>query len=305
MAPPAAGTAAGTAGETTDGYRWLVLAMVFLVHGTAIGLVWQAIPPLKAVLATDVGTTASAVVLVFAAINFTLLLFQLPGGLLGDRFQLRYVVGLGAVLTGVATAARGLFPDLPGLLATSVLAGVGMSLVNPNPVKIVTEWFAAEELGLTQGVTIAGNTIGSGLAGSLSAGALLVALGSWERVFLTYGLLTAALGVAWLALVRSPDRHETPEYAHAGMATLLHEGESATAALRGVFGARSTLPPWCSPPSRSGPSSGRSASSLSTPTHSRSSSGRSSSGRRCSSPRPGRSRSPCSLSGWAARRCST
>lgn len=229
-------------GATSDGYRWLVLAMVFLVHGTAIGLVWQAIPPLKAVLAADVGTTPSAVVLVFAAINFTLLLFQLPGGLLGDRFQLRYVVGVGAVLTGVATAARGLAPDFAGLLATSVLAGIGMSLVNPNLVKIVTEWFAAEELGLAQGVTIAGNTIGSGLAGSLSAGALLVALGSWQRVFLAYGLLTAGLGVAWLVLVRSPASHETPEYAHDGMATLLHEGESAIDALRGVFGARSTLP---------------------------------------------------------------
>ncbi|MFC7227110.1 MFS transporter [Salinirubellus salinus] len=241
MAQPAARTA-GPGGTTPDGYRWLVLAMVFLVHGTAIGLVWQAIPPLKAVLANDVGTTASTVVLVFAAINFTLLLFQLPGGLLGDRFALRYVVGVGAVLTGVATAARGLFPDLVGLLATSVLAGVGMSLVNPNLVKIVTEWFAAEELGLAQGVTIAGNTVGSGLAGSLSAGALLVALGSWERVFLAYGVLTAGLGVAWLLLVRSPSRHETPEYAHDEMATLLHEGESARDALKGVFGARSTLP---------------------------------------------------------------
>ena len=240
-----AGSEAGTAGAatgTSDGYRWLVLAMVFLVHGTAIGLVWQAIPPLKGVLAVDTGTTASAVILVFAAINFTLLLFQLPGGLLGDRFRLRYVVGVGAVVTGVATAARGLFPSLPGLLATSVLAGVGMALVNPNLIKIVTEWFAAEELGLAQGVTIAGNTIGSGLAGSLSAGALLVALGSWERVFLVYGAFTAALGVAWLVLVRSPDRHETPEYAHDGMATLLHEGESAMDALKGVFGARSTLP---------------------------------------------------------------
>lgn len=221
-------------------YRWVVLAMVFLVHATAIALIWQAIPPLKAAIAADVDVSVSAAVLVFAAVNFTLLVGQLPGGILGDRYRVRTVVGLGAVIAGVATAGRFLVPSLPGLLATSVLTGLGMSLVNPNLVKVVTEWFGADQLGLAQGVTIAGNTVGSGVAASLSGGAALVALGSWEAVFGAYGALTVLLGTAWLALVRSPREGERPTYAHAEMHAVVGSDETPREALSAVSRARST-----------------------------------------------------------------
>lgn len=223
-------------------YRWVVLAMVFLVHATAIALIWQSIPPLKATIAADLGVTTAAAVLVFAAINITLLVGQLPGGLLGDRFSVRTVVGLGAVFAGVATAGRFALPTLPGLLATSVLAGVGMSLVNPNLIKVVTEWFGTDELGVALGVTIAGLTIGSGVAASLSGGAALDAFGSWEAVFVAYGALTTALGLCWLVLVRSPRPDERPRYATPGMAALVGADETAREALSAVVRAPST--PW-------------------------------------------------------------
>jgi MFS family permease len=150
---------AGAAGETSDGYRWLVLAMVFFLYGTAIGLVWQAIPPLKAVLAADTGTTASAVVLVFAAINFTLLLFQLKGGLLGDRFALRHVVG-------VVTAARGLFPSSPGLLVGVVVAGyfgggmLAMIYLLPGHLRDIGPARAGTMSGVLLSLGILGGTLG-------------------------------------------------------------------------------------------------------------------------------------------------
>lgn len=191
-------------------YRWVVLAIAVLVHATAIALVWQSVPPLKKAMAPDLGTTWERAVVVYAAFSLGLLVTQLPGGALGDRYRVRYVVGLGAVVTGVATAIRFAVPSLPAQVAVSVLATVGMGLVNPNLIKVVTEWFPRRQLGLGQGVLMAGNTLGSGLALSLSAGAVLAVVGSWQAVFAVYGGLTVAAGLLWLGFVRSPNATERP-----------------------------------------------------------------------------------------------
>lgn len=217
-------------------YRWVVLLVAFLVHATAVALVWQSIPPMKKAMAADLGTTWQAAVVIYAAFSFGMLLTQLPGGALGDRYPVRYVVGLGALVTGVATALRFTVPSLAGQVAVSAVATVGMGLVNPNLIKVVTDWFPSEQLGLGQGVLMSGNTLGSGLALSLSAGVVLGLLDSWGAVFLLYGGLTASAGLLWLVFVRSPRSEERPVDPETGVPFDTGEGvplhESIGAVLR-------------------------------------------------------------------------
>nr|WP_197425152.1 MFS transporter [Natronomonas sp. CBA1123] len=140
-----------------------------------------------------------------------------PGGTLGDKYPIRYVVGLGAVLTGVATAIRFTVPTLTGQIAISLLATLGMGVVNPNLIKVITEWFPTHQLGLAQGVLMSGNTLGIALALSLSGGVVLNVVGNWQSVFLLYGGLTAAFGLVWLLFVRSPREGERPTNVETGM----------------------------------------------------------------------------------------
>ena len=189
-------------------YRWVVLVVAFLVHATCIALIWQAVSPLKGAMAPTLGTEWQQVVVVYAAVSFGMMFTQLPGGALGDKYSVRVVVSVGAVLAGVATAVRFAVPSLAGQVAVSVVATVGMGLVNPNLIKVVTEWFPSRQLGLGQGILMSGNTLASGLALSLSAGAVLGAVGNWQGVFALYGGLTVAGGVLWFALVRSPRADE-------------------------------------------------------------------------------------------------
>ena len=203
--------ASGTGtGPRPASYRWVVLGVAVLVHATCIALIWQAVPPLKRAMAPTLGTEWGAVVAVYAAISLGMACTQLPGGALGDRYPLRYVVAAGAVLAGLATVVRALVPTLSGQVALSLLATVGMGLVNPNLITVVTEWFPPEWLGLGQGLLMSGNTLASGLAFSLSAGVVLEAVGTWQAVFALYGALTVAAGVLWLAAVRSPRADERP-----------------------------------------------------------------------------------------------
>lgn len=221
-------------------YRWVVLVVAVLVHATAIALIWQSIPPLKQAIAPDLGTQWETAVVIYAAFSFGMLFTQLPGGALGDRFPVRYVVGGGAVLAGLATALRFAVPTLGGQVAASVVATVGMGLVNPNLIKVVTDWFPTRQLGLGQGVLMAGNTFGSGLALSLSGGFLLAALGAWETVFLFYGLLTIGAGVVWLLLVRSPRADERPTNPETGMPFQMRDDIPLRESLSAVFRAPST-----------------------------------------------------------------
>jgi MFS family permease len=198
-------------------YRWIVLVVAFLVHATSISLIWQAISPLKQAMAADFGVPWQNVVVVFAAIAFGLVFTQLPGGALGDKYPTRYVVGLGAVLTGVATAIRFAVPTLAGQIAVSIVATLGMGVVNPNLIKVVTEWFSSKQLGLAQGALMSGNTLGMAFALSLSGGIVLSAVGNWQNVFLLYGCLTVTVGVLWLLFVRSPDEAERPTDVETGV----------------------------------------------------------------------------------------
>jgi MFS family permease len=198
-------------------YRWVVLAVAFLVHLTSIALIWQAISPLKQAMAADIGVPWSELVIVLSAISFGLVFTQLPGGSLGDKYPLRYVVGLGAVLAGIATAVRFAVPTLTGQIVVSLVATVGMGIVNPNLIKIVTEWFPSSQLGLGQGIIMVGNTLGIGIALSLSGGIVLGAVGNWQGVFVLYGGITVAAGLLWLAFVRSPHEEERPNDVDTGM----------------------------------------------------------------------------------------
>ncbi len=223
-------------------YRWVVLAVAFLVHATCIALIWQSVPPLKQAMAPDLGTEWERVVLVYAAFSFGMVFTQLPGGALGDKYAVRYVVGLGAVLAGVATTLRLATPSLAGQLVVSVVATVGMGLVNPNLIKVVTEWFPRGQLGLGQGILMSGNTLASGLALSLSAGVALGTLGSWQAVFLLYGGLTVAAGVLWLLLVRSPGPAERPTEPETAAGFTTGEGVPLRSSLPAVL--RSPSTPW-------------------------------------------------------------
>ena len=191
-------------------YRWMILAVAFLVHATAIALIWQSIPPLKKAIAPTLGTGWETAVIIYSAFSFGMMFTQLPGGALGDRYPLRYVVGLGGILAGAATMLRIAVPSLLGQVVISVIATIGMGLVNPNLIKVVTDWFPAHQLGLGQGILLSGNTLASGLALSLSAGVVLSALGSWQLVFILYGGLTVLTGVLWLVFVRGPRDEERP-----------------------------------------------------------------------------------------------
>jgi ACS family glucarate transporter-like MFS transporter len=198
--------------ETAPKYRWVILAVVTVTHAIAIALIWTAVSALVPEIAADLAISASKALFAYSLISIMFVFLMIPGGILADHFNVRWVVGIGTLIAGVGTAMRWLIPTYTGLIAGSIVAGVGMSLVNPNLIKAATEWFPPKQLGVAQGVVFAGWGVGAGLAGLLSRGILLGIVGSWKNVFLVYGITTIVMAAVWMVLVRSPTREEQPDY---------------------------------------------------------------------------------------------
>jgi EmrB/QacA subfamily drug resistance transporter len=126
--------------------------------------------------------------------------FMVVGGQLGDRFGLKRVFLLGAVVFAVATTVAGLSSSMPMLLSARVVQGVGAALMMPTSVAIVGRVYPPERSGSALGVLAGGTAFFAALGPVL--GGLLTAI-DWRLVFLVNVPIAAAAIV--LTLRWTPD----------------------------------------------------------------------------------------------------
>ncbi|HKR89760.1 MAG TPA: MFS transporter [Phenylobacterium sp.] len=127
----------------------------------------------------------------------------LAGGAAADRYGRRRVFIAGVALFAVASAACGLSPSLPALIAARALQGVGAAILTPASLALLGATF--DEKGRGQAVGI-----WAGASGLMSAvgpvlGGWLVQTVSWRAVF-AINLPLAALA-AWLTAAGAKESH--------------------------------------------------------------------------------------------------
>ena len=140
----------------------------------------------------DLGLLTSSYFLTFA-------LFQLPLGILLDRYGPRRVNAGLLMLAASGAALFGLAQSLPGLIVARALIGLGVSGCLMSSIKVFTLWFPLNRL-----ATLNGWLLSCGGLGALSASKPaeeLLRVASWHSVFLLLAALTfAAAGAIFLAV---------------------------------------------------------------------------------------------------------
>ncbi|GAA1401755.1 multidrug resistance protein Stp [Pseudonocardia kongjuensis] len=117
------------------------------------------------------------------------------GGRLGDLLGLRRVFLAGSVLFAVASAAAGLAPSFPVLLAARIAQGAGGALLLPATVALVSAAYGSARRGRALG-TMAGFAAVAGAFGPSLGGLLTVTLGWRSVLLLNLPLLVVTLVVA-------------------------------------------------------------------------------------------------------------
>lgn len=140
----------------------------------------------------DLGLLTSSYFLTFA-------IFQLPLGILLDRYGPRRVNAGLLMLAGIGAALFGLAQSLPGLIVARALIGLGVSGCLMSSIKVFTLWFPLNRL-----ATLNGWLLSCGGLGALSASKPaeeLLRVADWHSVFLLLAALTfAAAGAIFLAV---------------------------------------------------------------------------------------------------------
>lgn len=167
--------------------------------------------------AADLGLLTSAYLLTFGA-------FQLPLGILLDRYGPRRVEATLLLITAAGCALFATGDGMPQLTFARALIGLGVSACLMASFKSFSLWFPAERQASLNAAIMAAGGLGA-LAASSPLGALLPVLG-WRGIF--YALALLAFGTAALIFV-------TPEKAGAASRETLRQ---QLAGLATIFGSR-------------------------------------------------------------------
>lgn len=153
-------------------------------------------------LIRDLGLSAGDIGLLTAAYLLTFALFQVPLGVLLDRYGPRRVNA--ALLTVAATGAFvfAVGDSLEMLTLGRALIGLGVSAALMSSFKAITQWFPRERWALVNGAFLMVGGLGA-IAGTAPVQAAL-SVTDWRGVFL--GLAIATIVVAVLVATTVPDR---------------------------------------------------------------------------------------------------
>ncbi|MEQ8968742.1 MAG: MFS transporter [Azospirillaceae bacterium] len=150
-------------------------------------------------LAAAVGTDAAGLGLLTSAYFVAFAAFQIPLGLLLDRYGPRRVEAGLLVVAAAGALAFSLADSLAGLTAARALIGLGVSACLMAAFKNAVLWWPRDRLPLVNGLILACG--GLGAVAATTPVAALLELTDWRGVFrLLAGLTVLAAAYIWLAV---------------------------------------------------------------------------------------------------------
>jgi nitrate/nitrite transporter NarK len=187
--------------------KWLVLALVTLVHMLAVGLPWTVMPVLFTAASRELDLSLGQIGLLWSMLAIGAALVALPGGMLGDRLGFVKTIGLGCFAIAITSGFRGLATDLTTLAIFMFLCGASIAIVFPNIQRIAGVFFPGHQVGLATGIIISGFAVGGVLTTALSATVIMPLVGSWRNVLFLYSGLCALIATLWLLFMRHAPGH--------------------------------------------------------------------------------------------------
>jgi MFS family permease len=164
------------------------------------------------VLAQSFGLSLAQVGLIRSAHRAAMAVFQIPAGLVAERFGERNLLALGTLVAGIAFVALGYAPGFWMILGVLFLAGVGLAVQHPLCSTIISHAYPAGGRRAALGTYNFSGDVGKFAFGGVVSLALLAGI-PWQGTVIGFGfaaLLTAAAVFALLADSRAARGHAAP-----------------------------------------------------------------------------------------------
>lgn len=176
-------------------------ACVMLVVGM-VASINLAVPMLAA---SSLHPSASALVWIVDTYVIFFACLVIPGGAAGDRFGRKGVLLAGLLLFALGALISAIAPNVPLLLVSRAITGVGAAAVLPNTLAVLIHAVPAERKGAAIAIWASMTGIG-GVLGNVGGGAVLSG-GSWRWLFVAAVPLSLVLAVLVALVAPVSQRH--------------------------------------------------------------------------------------------------
>lgn len=151
---------------------------------------------------TEFGITPAEMGIVFSGFSWAYLAFQLPGGIVLDRFGNRVVYTIALVGWSIFTVLQGLTGGITSFMLARLGLGTFEAPCFPANSNIVGKWFPRAERGRAIGVYTAAEYVGLGFLSPLLF--MLLADFGWRSLFLVTGAAGLLVGIVMWSIYRDP-----------------------------------------------------------------------------------------------------
>ncbi|WP_199499962.1 MFS transporter [Methylovirgula sp. 4M-Z18] len=189
----------------TSSYRWTILAVATLTQASASFLV-QGFGALAGYIKADLGLSGFEIGLLMSSASVAPIFGLLVVGELLDRFNERWIVGVGSLVIALASGLASLAGGYVGLLFCLILLGAGYSTAQPGGAKSIAVWFERAQRGFAMGIRQAGLPLGGAL--SVASLPVIAARWGWHSAFFASTCVALFGGVLFLVFYRAPDHAE-------------------------------------------------------------------------------------------------
>lgn len=180
----------------------LTIAMCAAVQGLGGGLGWSVMPALMPTIAKDLHLGHTAGGLVFGAASLGIAIALPFGGAAVDRFGARRVAGFAIIVGALACALRAFASSTSSLALAMLFFGLHIGFTAPAVPKALVAHVQPARVARANGLALLAYTLGTAATMMLAKTVLVPAFGSWRAVMVVSGVVMAAVGIAWLAVVR-------------------------------------------------------------------------------------------------------
>lgn len=157
-------------------------------------------------IAGDLQFTDTQMGWVLASFALGYALFQVPGGMLVDRFGARKVLTGIMIIWSMFTALTGLARNYISMLSFRFIFGAGEAGAFPGISRAAYSWVPLEERGIFQGINFSGSRLGAAFA--LPLVAYLIETWGWRGVFYFFGAIGIVFASVYFWLFRNkPEDH--------------------------------------------------------------------------------------------------
>lgn len=184
--------------------RWYIIVLVMM--GTIANYLSRNTLGIAApTMLKDIGFTEQQYAWITAAFNLAYPVGGVCAGYIMDRFGVRWVFAMMAILWSVFNALTGFFSSWIPMMILRMGIGLTESTFNPAGMKVSAQWFPPRERGLACGIYSIGTSAGAMLAPPVVAWSIIHY--NWRIAFVVASVFGIVWSVLWLIAYRAPEKH--------------------------------------------------------------------------------------------------